>query len=382
MQSRVMDQTVGCAARAVRQMFLGSRHGTSAENAASGRNRGAWMALPKRARHHVLKGLSAAAVLCALVPGGVQAETKEVTIGYVPVVDTYAAAIADHAFEKATGYKIHWQQFSSGGPVIKALASGAIQISTLGSSPIAAAVSHGIQVQLFWILEGIGSNEELVIRNGSGIKSPKDLANKPIAVPAASTSALDLYFALKKWGVNARVLNLPPPGIAAAWDRGDIDGAFVWDPALSHIKRTGTVMISSGQICKQSGICTFDGLVVDKNWAAKHPKFMTAFVKVLAKYYADYEKDPGAWTPDSSMVKGVAKFSGADPKEIPGILKNYDFPNLEQQASAAWLGGSAGKNLVTSASFLKDVGQLDSTLPDSEYEAAVTTKWVDMALGK
>lgn len=328
-------------------------------------------------------GIGVAAICIFSLTGQyAHAADKEVTIGYVPIVDTYAAAIADHAFEKATGYKIHWQQFSSGGPVIKALASGAVQISTLGSSPIAAAVSHGIPIELFWILEGIGSNEELVIRNGSGIHSPKDLADKPIAVPAASTSALDLFFALKQWGVNARVLNMPPSAITAAWDRGDIDGAFVWDPALSHIKRTGKVMVSSGQLCKESGVCTFDGLVVDKDWAAKHPKFMTAFVKVLAKYYADYEKNPEAWTAGSPMVKGIAQFSGADPMEIPGILKNYEFPNLEQQASSAWLGGSAGKNLVTSASFLKEVGQLDSPLPAADYEAAVTTKWVEKALAK
>jgi taurine transport system substrate-binding protein len=307
---------------------------------------------------------------------------KVVDIGYQLMVNPWKVAIADHAFEKATGYTIHWHQFSSGGQAIKALASGAIQITSAGSVPIAAAVSNGLPVQLFWILEGIGSNEELVVRNGAGIASPKDLAGKPIGVPVGSTSDLDLYYALKQWGVQARVLDMQPDAIVAGWTRGDIDAAFVWDPALSRIKRTGKVMITSGQICEKSGICTYDGLAVDKNWAAKHPQFMTAFVKVLGEYYAKYNDNPGAWTPGSAMVSKIVKLNGANPKDVPGILKGYIFPDLKQQVSTTWLGANAGKSMAISAKFLSEIGQLGQPGSDAKYSAAVTTEWVDKALAQ
>jgi taurine transport system substrate-binding protein len=54
---------------------------------------------------------------------------------------------------------------------------------------------------------------------------------------------------LEQFGIDPRhlkIINLPPNGIAAAWERGDIDAAFGRDPALSKIKRTGKVLITSG----------------------------------------------------------------------------------------------------------------------------------------
>ena len=338
-------------------------------------------------KKHGVRRLATHAGLTAVCIAGlagqpVQASDKVVDIGYQLMVNPWKVAIADRAFEKATGYTIHWHQFSSGGQAIKALASGALQITSAGSVPIAAAVSNGLPVQLFWILEGIGSNEELVVRDGSGITSSKDLAGKPIGVPVGSTSDLDLYYALKQWGVQARVLDMQPDAIVAGWTRGDIDAAFVWDPALSRIKRTGKVMITSGQICEKSGICTYDGLAVDKNWAAKHPQFMTAFVKVLGEYYAKYNDDPGAWTPDSAMVAKIVKLNGADPKDVPSILKGYIFPDLKQQVSTTWLGANAGKSMAISAKFLSEIGQLSQPGSNAVYSAAVTTEWVNKALTK
>jgi taurine transport system substrate-binding protein len=87
-------------------------------------------------------------------------------------------AIADGAFEKATGYKINWRQFESGAKVITAMASGDVHISLAGSSPIAAGVSAGLKVELIWIVEDIASAEALVVRNGSGIIAPQDLKGK------------------------------------------------------------------------------------------------------------------------------------------------------------------------------------------------------------
>ncbi len=329
-----------------------------------------------RIRRFLVAALAAAVAVpaLALAAGG------HVSIGYQLMVNPWKVAIADKAFSKATGYTIDWHQFSSGSQAIKALASGAVQITSVGSVPLAAAVTNGVPAQLFWILEGIGSNEELVVRNGSGVTQPKDLAGKPVGVPVGSTSDLDLYYALKQWGVKAKVLDMQPDAIAAAWARGDIDGAFVWDPALSRIKRTGKVFITSGQICQKSQICTFDGLAVDKNWAKAHPEFMTKFVKVLGEYYEKYLKNPQAWTPDSAMVKKITQLNGANPKDVPHVLKGYVFPDLKQQASKTWLGGGAAKSMAISSKFLKDRGEVSNVL--SDYGSTVTTQWVNKALGQ
>ena len=62
------------------------------------------------------------------------AQQKEVTIGYQDMVVPYRIAQDAKEIEAATGYKINWKQFGGGGEVIKAMASGAVQIGEVGSA--------------------------------------------------------------------------------------------------------------------------------------------------------------------------------------------------------------------------------------------------------
>ena len=309
---------------------------------------------------------------------------EEVTIAHQLMLNPWKAAIGAGTFEKETGYTIKWSRFDSGSQVINAMASGDLQIAVAGSSPIAAGLSRGIDAQLFWVLEDIASAEELVVRNGSGINAPQDLRGKKLATPFVSTSHYQLLFALEQFGIKpdeVTVLNLQPQAIAAAWERGDIDGAFVWDPALSRIKATGKVLISSGQLCKW-GKCTFDGVLVDRKWGEAHKDFMAKFVKIIADEDDNYRKDPSAWTPDSPMVKSVAKLTGGDPKDVPAAMAAYSFPTLQEEASDKWLGGGqdsgAARALRLTSEFLKDQKKIPAVQPD--YSKFVTPEYVEMAM--
>jgi taurine transport system substrate-binding protein len=314
------------------------------------------------------------------------AADKEVTIGYQLIYNPWKVAIADGAFEKATGYKINWRQFESGAKVITAMASGDVHLSLAGSSPIAAGVSRGLDVELIWIVEDIASAEALVVRDGSGIMAPQDLKGKKLGVPFVSTTHFHTLFALEQFGINpkdVKILNMTPPNIAAAWERGDIDAAFVWDPALGRIKKNGKVLITSGTLSTW-GKATFDGMLVQKKWAAKNPDFMVNFIKTIAAADEAYRSDTKAWTPDSPMVKKIIELIGGDPNDVPGVLALYGFPTLEEQASSRWLGGGknggAARALYFTSEFLKKEKKIEKMLPD--YSAVVNPKWVEMALGK
>jgi taurine transport system substrate-binding protein len=132
---------------------------------------------------------------------------------------------------------------------------GDVQFGEAGSSPIAAAASQGQDIKLFWILDDIADAEALVARKGSGINGWKDLNGKKVATPFVSTSHYQLLVGLQLKDVEPKsvnVLNLRPQEIAAAWERGDIYAAFIWDPALSRIKANGKVIATSGSIGKRT----------------------------------------------------------------------------------------------------------------------------------
>src|SRR5687767_2998576 len=87
---------------------------------------------------------------------------------------------ARDSFEAATGWDIEWRQFASGADVIAAMASGDLQLSELGSSPLAIAASQGVDLKAVMLSYVIGEAESLIAREGSGIASVADLSGKRV----------------------------------------------------------------------------------------------------------------------------------------------------------------------------------------------------------
>lgn len=308
--------------------------------------------------------------------------TKEVTFAHQDMLVPLRTVMESGELEKLTGYKIKWRMFGGGGDVVKAMASGDVQIGEAGSSPIVAAASQGQDIKLFWILDDIADAEALIVRNGSGINSLKDLKGKKVATPFVSTAHYQLMAIMKVSGVDAKgvnVMNLRPPEIAAAWERGDIDAAFIWDPVLAKIKASGK-MIESSKTIGAKGFPTFDGLVVNAKWAAENEAFMVQLVKVLAKADENYRANKSKWTADSTEIKAVAKWTKADPKEVPAAMSLYSFPTMAEQVGPNWLGGGAAKAMANTAEFLKEQGRIQEIKPS--YAAFITDAYIKKAMAK
>lgn len=324
-----------------------------------------------------LRTLIAAPLLAGLTLGAQAAEN--VTIAYQTTVEPSKVAQADGAYEKATGRGIDWRKFDTGADVIAAVASGDVQIGYVGSSPLAAAASRQLPVETFFVAVQIGASEALVVRDKAGIAKPEDLAGKKIAVPFVSTAHYSLLAALKHWGIdpkNAQILNLRPPEIAAAWERGDIDAAYVWDPALGKIKASGKVLTDSAQVA-QWGAPTFDAWIVRRDFAQQHPRFVREFARVTAEAIAAYRADPDAWGAKSPQAAKIAKLTGANLEDIPELLAGGTFPLAEEQAGAALLGGGTVKAIADTAAFLKEQGKVEKVLDD--YSGYVDPQFVAAA---
>ncbi|MBR8257781.1 taurine ABC transporter substrate-binding protein [Burkholderia ambifaria] len=316
--------------------------------------------------------------------GAAHAESREVVIAYQDMVVPWRYAQASGEVEKATGYKVTFRKLDGGADVIRALASGSVQLGEAGSSPIAAGLSQGLDISLFWVLDNINDAEALVARNGSGVTSIAALKGRKIGVPFVSTSHFHTLVALQAAGVNpndVKIVNLRPPEVAAAWTRGDIDATYIWDPVLAKVKQSGTVLTTSGRVAKESGKATFDGFVVSRKFARENPEFVARFVKVLAAADADYRAHTAAWQAGSPQVAAVAKVSGANAQDVPASLALYAFPMPAEQASPTWLGGGAqsgaAKSLAATAAFLKSQGTIQAVLAD--YSVGVDPQFVQKA---
>ncbi|HUF56708.1 MAG TPA: taurine ABC transporter substrate-binding protein [Thermohalobaculum sp.] len=330
------------------------------------------------------KTLLGAGTLVGLTVGVAQAQDDPVTVGYQIVMNPWKVAIADGTFEEATGREIDWRKFDSGSKVITAMASGDVDIAMAGSSPIAAGVSRELPIELFWIVENIADAEALVVHEDAGIEEPEDLKGKKIAVPFVSTTHFHMLFALEHWGIDpaeVELLNMQPNAIAAAWDRGDIDGAFVWDPALGRIKESGEVLITSGELA-ELGKATFDGMIVTTEFADNNAEFMCQFVSILADADAAYRDNPEDFGPDSENAQKIVDLAGGEASQVSSVLELYDFPTMEEQASDTWLGGGedtgAAAALRATSEFLLEQKQIEALLPS--YADVVTAEYVEDAM--
>jgi taurine transport system substrate-binding protein len=308
----------------------------------------------------------------------VQAEDKTVVIGHFGNPTPEQLVAASDELANSTGWTIDWRKFQAGTDVIAAMASGDIKISALGSSPLAIALTQGVDVQIFMISIGIGSAEALIARDGAGIEKIEDLRGKKVGVPLGSTAHFSLMGALENAGVAASdvtILGMNPDQIAAAWAQNQIDATFVWDPVQTKARANGKLIIHAGQV---TGKPTFDGWVVNREFGEQNHEFMVAFVKAIAAANESYTSNPDAWTADSEPVKIIAARTGANPADIPTILKGYSFPSLEEQVSEAWLGGAMHENLRLTAEFLAEQKKIPAALDD--YSKFVNVSFITDAM--
>jgi taurine transport system substrate-binding protein len=318
----------------------------------------------------------AALSVFALLMGPVSA--ADVNIGYQLVYGPWKAQKKMLEKEGLGGKSIEFFQFTSGTEVINAMASGSIDISLNGSSPTAAGYSRGVDLQVIYIYDNINDAEALVVNDK--VTAPQDLKGKTIAVPFGSTTHFHMMFALEQLGISPKDLNvidMSPPDMVAAWERGDLDGGFVWDPALGRMKEKGHVLLSSGDLSNW-GKATFDAMVARKGFTDENPEFTCQWVKMVAAADADYRSNPNDYGPGTEKAKAIAKAVSGQEEQVGGVLALYDYPSLEEQVSATWLGGGVAKALQATSLFLTEQGKIDKVL--DSYDGASNATFAKMAL--
>lgn len=296
----------------------------------------------------------------------------DVTVAYQTSAEPAKVAQADDAFAKDSGAKVEWRKFDSGASVVRALASGDVQIGNIGSSPLAVAASQNVPIEVFLLASQLGNSEALVVKKG--ITSPKDLIGKRIAVPFISTTHYSLLAALKHWGIKpgeVQILNLQPPAIIAAWQRGDIDGAYVWAPAVNELEKDGTVLTDSAQVGKW-GAPTLDVWVVRKDFAKEHPEVVEAFAKSALAAQKSYIDNPEEWLKQPDNLSKLSRLSGVPESDVPVLVKGNTYLTASQQTEQ--LSGPVNKAIVDTAQFLKAQGKVPAVATD--YSQFVTDRFV------
>ncbi|HEY9618822.1 MAG TPA: ABC transporter substrate-binding protein [Crinalium sp.] len=303
------------------------------------------------------------------------AAPQKIRIGYqvVPNAELLAKAqgLAKQAFPNS---EVQYISFDSGRDVNTAFAANGIDFGLVGSVPTSVGIARGLPYQVYFIHDVIGSAEALIVKGD--IKAIADIRGKKIATPFGSTAHFSLLNLLKLENINQNevtILDLQPPDLVAAWQRGDIDGGYVWQPNLSKLKSDGgTILITSADLA-QKGIVTADVGVVSKDFAQKYPDVVRQYVVVLNQAIQSYRSDPDA------AAKAIATELGISPDESKAAMGEIIWLTSDEQKDTKYLGtadapGDFAKILKDSADFMVTQKTIPSAPDLAAYQQNFYTK--------
>lgn len=296
--------------------------------------------------------------------------TTEVTLAYQMIPNGDRIVQNQQMLEKCMpNASINWKRFESAGDILQAYGAGSIDYGLLGSAGLARGLSAPLSQDLVtpWVFDEIGEAESLVVKDAA-ITDIRGLKGKTIAVTYSSTSHYSLLGALSQAGMTAgkdvKLVNLSPDRMLAGWQSDQIDAAWVWDPTLSELMKSGHVITSSKETA-EGGAPTYDLATFTRSFVEKNPEFMVVWAKAQNEAIRQIHEDP------DTAAGSIAAVFGLDAEIILRQLPGYSYPLVAVQASESLLGGDLGALLYDTAKFLKDNQEVDAVNDPSAYQNAL-----------
>jgi len=207
----------------------------------------------------------------------------------------------------------------------------------------------------------------------SGLEITKDsageLAGKKVAVPLGTAAHYGFLSQMNHFGVDLGsldVVDMAPAEGAAALAQGSVDMACGWGGALRRMVEHGNVLLTGAE--KEAlGILVFDATTAPAAFVAEEGDMVAKFLAVTAKANAMWADEANR----AEMLPVIAKDAGMDEEGTASTMATFKFPTVDEQLSAAWLGGNAQTFMKGVADVFVGAGSIPAAL--DSYEGAVNT---------
>ncbi len=196
-------------------------------------------------------------------------------------------------------FHVNWSDFTSGPPMLEAMASGSVDIGGVGDAPPVFAASGGEQVEIVGARETNGDQDAVVVPKNSPITSIQQLKGKKIAYGSGSSGNYNLLTVLTKAGLTTKdvsLVNLQPAEALAAFTSGDVAAWDIWPPYVQQVvAQDGARVLATGstygspysfEVASKAAVSNPDKgaaikvylATLDKayTWAATHPSAWAA----------------------------------------------------------------------------------------------------------
>ncbi|WP_423188737.1 ABC transporter substrate-binding protein [Alkalibacterium sp. f15] len=310
-------------------------------------------------------------------------QPEEITIGYLRVPNDEMVALTSGLYEdyfEEKGIETNFIVFDSGVDANKALASGSIDFASMGNTNGVIALATDIGTELIWLHEILGEIEGLAVREASGIEEISNLKGKKIGTTFASTSHYSLLQALNDEGIaeDVELLDMQTMDIVAAWERGDIDAAYTWQPSLGKLLEDGKMILSSAEVAEM-GHKTANVLLTRKAFSEQHPEIVADFIEATIAGGDVYRQDPEE---ASTIVSEALEIDTEDAlTQMEGSLWLSPADQITQEyLGTSDLPGDFSKVMKETGDFLQEQGSITTSPEQSTYDDFINPRYIEMVL--
>ena len=238
-------------------------------------------------------------------------------------------------------FKVTWSDFTSGPPMLQAMAGGAVDIGSVGNAPPVFAAAGGDNLAIVGAFQANPRGTALLVPKNSTIHSVTQLRGKRIAVAQGSSSDYHLLTVLKKAGLSVHDVTLdylqPAEGLAAL-SSGHVDAWDVWSPFVEQAEgqaHAHALVTGAGYGSPYSFTVAARGALADPAKAAA----IRDYLKLLNQAHAWAATHQAAWAavwakatglPPGIMTKATADDSAVAVPITPAVITS------EQQVSDAF----------------------------------------------
>ena len=302
-------------------------------------------------------------------------EDITVYIGTQNLTSPQTIARAENWFSEEMGCNVEIVKYADGLEISKAMKSGQVDFGMIGSVPAAKFISQGMDCKVICIQSILGDIETLAVRQGSGISKAEDLKGKTIATLLSSTAHYSLLKYLDINGIphdEVNIVHMMVADIASAFERGDIDGAFIWEPELTKLMQNGGKKLVSAKEIADSGYATLDLELARTEFCEEHPELVEKYVACVDKAVKLYNEDP------KKACESMAKVLKITPEDSLTRIKSTSWLTAKEQADSDWFSsGRLADTLYDTAKFLFEQKDIDS-LPDEQvFKDAVDNEFLN-----
>jgi sulfonate transport system substrate-binding protein len=195
-------------------------------------------------------------------------------------------------------FHVSWSDFTSGPPMLEAMASGSVDVGGVGDAPPVFAAAGGEGVEIVGAREvPTGDQDAVLVPKGSTITSIAQLKGKRIAYGSGSSGNYNLLTVLNAAGLTTKdvtLVNLQPAEALAAFTSGSVDAWDIWPPYVQQAAaQDGARILARGS---QYG-SPYSYEVASKAAVANPAKAaaIEVYLATLDKAYVWAEKHPDAW---------------------------------------------------------------------------------------